>query len=96
MIAALQNILGALAIAAILVLPAALEEHLHTTPRATSEWTESQTLKDLQASEEGSAKRQAIAQQVCNETRGPNSEARWTVEGHLVCTTRRGLRQAAL
>ncbi|EJL87727.1 hypothetical protein PMI15_00886, partial [Polaromonas sp. CF318] len=88
--------LGALAIAAVLVLPAALEDMLRGTPNASQEWADSQLLKDLQASEEGSAKRQAIAQQVCNEARGPNSEARWTPEGHLVCTTRRGVRQVAL
>jgi hypothetical protein len=94
--AALQNILGAIAIALVLVLPAALQGPISGAPSAQQEWAESQLLKDLQASEEGSAKRRAIAQQVCNEALGPNSEARWTPEGHLVCTTRRGVRQVAL
>ena len=56
-----------------------------------AEWDQSQALKDLQASQPRSARREAAAQRLCNQERGPNSEARWTPEGHLVCTTRRGL-----
>lgn len=56
-----------------------------------AEWDQSQALKDLQASQAGTARREAAAQALCSQERGPNSEARWTVEGHLVCTTRRGV-----
>lgn len=55
------------------------------------DWAESQELKALQATEAQTARREAAAQALCNAERGPNSEARWTAEGHLVCTTRRGL-----
>lgn len=55
-----------------------------------AEWDQSAALKELQASEAGTARREAAAQRLCLEARGPNSEARWTPEGHLVCTTRRG------
>jgi hypothetical protein len=56
-----------------------------------AEWDQSEALKDLQASQAGTARRDAAAQALCSQARGPNSEARWTPEGHLVCTTRRGL-----
>ena len=56
-----------------------------------AEWDQSQALKDLQASEVGTARREAAAAKLCAEARGPNSEARWTAGGDLVCTTRRGL-----
>jgi hypothetical protein len=58
----------------------------------SGEWAESTELAELQATEEGTERRQVAAQNLCNAERGPNSEARWTPEGHLVCTTRRGER----
>ena len=60
----------------------------------SGEWATSAELKDLQAAEVGSQRQQRAAQALCNEERGANSEARWTAEGHLVCTTRRGERPA--
>ncbi|MEO8021108.1 hypothetical protein [Polaromonas sp.] len=56
-----------------------------------TDWSQSDELAALQATEAGTAKRQAAAQALCTSERGPNSEARWTVDGDLVCTTRRGL-----
>lgn len=58
------------------------------------DWAMSQELQDLQATEAGTDRQQAAAQALCHAERGPNSEARFTPEGHLVCTTRRGLRHA--
>lgn len=60
----------------------------------SADWAASAELKELQAAEAGSERQQRAAQALCNEERGPNSEARWTAEGHLVCTTRRGERPA--
>jgi hypothetical protein len=58
----------------------------------SGEWAESAELAELQASEARTERREAAAQKLCNKERGPNSEARWTPEGHMVCTTRRGVR----
>ena len=55
-----------------------------------AEWDQSQALQELQASQAQTARRDAAAQALCSQARGPNSEARFTTEGHLVCTTRRG------
>jgi hypothetical protein len=62
----------------------------------SAEWAESESLQELQASEAGTARRELAAQALCNEERGPNSEARWLPDGSLVCTTRRGLVGASL
>ena len=59
-----------------------------------AEWDQSQALKDLQASLPHTQRREAAAQKLCNEQRGPNSEARFTPEGHLVCSTRSGMVRA--
>jgi hypothetical protein len=56
-----------------------------------AEWDQSEALKELQASQAGTARREVAAQALCNQERGPNSEARWTPQGDLVCTTRRGM-----
>ena len=56
---------------------------------AYAEWDQSQALKDLKATEQGTARREAAAQALCNAERGPQSEARWTPDGDLVCTQRR-------
>lgn len=58
-----------------------------------ADWADSAAIKALQASQSGTARRNAAAQRVCLESHGPNSEARWTADGDLVCTTRRGMRQ---
>lgn len=52
------------------------------------EWADSDNLKALRESEEGSARRQAAAEAVCREAHG-ESVAIWTAEGHLVCRPRR-------
>lgn len=56
-----------------------------------TEYAESAALKELQAAQAGSARQKRAGQALCNEARGPNSEARWTPDGDLVCTTRRGV-----
>ena len=56
-----------------------------------AEWAQSQALQELQASQASTARHEAAAQALCAQERGPNSEARFTPEGHLVCSTRRGL-----
>ena len=50
-----------------------------------TEWAESESLAELQATEAGTARREAAGQALCNEARGPNSQARWTADGDLVC-----------
>lgn len=60
-----------------------------------AEWDQSQALKELQASEVGSARREAAAQALCSQERGPNSEARWLEDGSLVCTFRTGVRKVS-
>ena len=52
--------------------------------------------QDLRTAAAGSARREAAAQRLCTQHRGPNAEARWTPEGDLVCTTRRGLKPLQL
>ena len=56
-----------------------------------ADWADSDAIQALQATQANTARRDAAAQRVCSQARGPNSEARWTIEGDLVCTTRRGL-----
>lgn len=60
-----------------------------------AEWAQSTELQALQDSQAGTARREAAAQALCSKERGPNSEARWTADGDLVCTTRRGLVKVA-
>ena len=62
-----------------------------SVPDNSDDWDRVAELQELQSSEAGTARREAAAQALCNQERGPNSEARWTPEGHLVCTTRRGV-----
>ena len=61
-----------------------------------SEWQSSAALIELQASEAGTARREAAGQALCTQERGPNSEARWLEDGSLVCTTRRSIVKASL
>lgn len=49
---------------------------------------------ELMAAEPGSKRQQVAAQALCNEARGPNSEARWLTDGSLVCTSRQGVKTA--
>ena len=60
------------------------------------EWQRSAELLELQASEAGTARREAAGQALCTQERGPNSEARWLVDGSLACTTRRSIVKASL
>lgn len=57
----------------------------------SEDWSQSAELQALQAAEAGTARQHAAAQALCTQERGPNSEARWTVLGDLVCTARRGV-----
>ena len=58
----------------------------------SAEWPTSTDLQAAQAAQAGTARREAAGQALCTAERGPQSEARWTPEGHLVCTgTRRSL-----
>ena len=81
------------------LLMGSLGHYLDRMDDNSHEWADSSALKELREAEEGSARRQAAAQALCNEARGPNSEARWLADGSLACTTGRGvkpLRSAAL
>lgn len=62
----------------------------------SSNYTTSSELKALQASEAGTQRREAAGQALCNQERGPNSEARWTPEGDLVCRVRDGFKRSSL
>lgn len=55
----------------------------------SADWPTSAELQALQATEAGTQRRQAAAQALCTAERGPQSEARWTPDGDLVCTLRR-------
>lgn len=55
----------------------------------SADYTTSAELQALQATERGTQRREAAAQALCHAERGPQSEARWTVDGDLVCTQRR-------
>ena len=57
----------------------------------SAEWEQSTSLKELRATQAGTVRRQRAAQKLCTEARGSNSEARWTDDDSLVCTTRRGV-----
>lgn len=46
---------------------------------------------ELRAAAPGSARQQIAAQYLCDEARGPNSEARFLPDGAMVCTSRLGL-----
>lgn len=86
------NLLGVALIA--LLLGAAC--NLDPEPMAdhSAEWSLSQELKELQASEAGSAAREVAAQKLCDKAHGPNSAARWLPDGSLACTTRRAVVKA--
>ena len=58
----------------------------------SGDYTNSSELQELQASQAGTARREAAGQALCTKERGPQSEARWTPDGDLVCTQRRNAR----
>lgn len=76
-----------LAAAAAFALAAA--HNLDSPSDHSADWTTSTELQALQATEAGTQRREAAAQALCHAERGPQSEARWTVDGDLVCTLRR-------
>ena len=78
-------------LAALLALVLAAAHNLDGPTDHQAEWAQSEALQELQATQAGTARREAAAQALCAQERGPNSEARFTPEGHLVCSTRRGL-----
>jgi hypothetical protein len=53
----------------------------------SADWPTSTELKALQATQAGTQRREAAGQALCTKEHGPQSEARWTPEGHLVCST---------
>lgn len=78
-------------LAGVLALVLAASFHLDGPADHQADWADSRAIKELQAAQAGSARQQAAAQALCIEARGPNSEAVWTAEGHLVCSSKRGL-----
>ncbi len=70
--------------------------HLLGPDDITAAQDQAALIAELRNSAAGSARREAAAQRLCAEQRGPNSEARWTAEGHLVCTLRRGVKPMQL
>lgn len=79
---------------ALILVTSALPGCLDGVPDYQHEAAEYENLKALQDSEAGTARRQAAAQALCREERGPQSEARWLPDGSLVCTIRRGYSKA--
>ena len=77
-------------IAALMAIALAASLNLDGPEDHAADWADSAAIQALQATEAGTARRNAAAQRVCLEARGPQSEARWTPDGDLVCTTRRG------
>jgi hypothetical protein len=57
-------------------------------PDMRAEYVTADELSAMQAEEGVEARKQAAGQALCTQARGPNSEARWTPEGHLVCRVR--------
>jgi len=57
-------------------------------PDMTHEHTTAAELSAMQAEEAMEARKQAAGDALCKAERGSNSNARWTVEGHLVCRMR--------
>ncbi len=76
-------------LAAILAIAMAAAHHLDGPADHSADWHTSTELQALQATERHTQRREAAGQALCTAERGPQSEARWTPEGHLVCTTRR-------
>lgn len=83
------------ALAFLLAVAVGSAHHLDGADDHSADWAQSANLLELQAAEQASARQLQAAQNLCHEARGPNSEARFTPEGHLVCSTRRGPRPLA-
>jgi type II secretory pathway pseudopilin PulG len=56
----------------------------------SAEQTTAAELAAMQAEEAAEARKQVAGNALCKAERGAGSEARWTVEGHLVCRMRNG------
>lgn len=82
--------------AAVIAIAIAASSQLDGPDDNQAEWDQSAALKELQASEAGTARREAAAQALCNQERGPHSEARWLSDGSLACTTARRVVRASL
>lgn len=82
-----MNMINIWFVAALVALGLASTHHLDATDNG-DEYAQSTTLKEAQASQARTARREARGQEVCNRSFGPNSEARWTPDSMLVCTTR--------
>ena len=54
----------------------------------SAEWDESSALKELQASEAGTVRREQAAQALCREELGAGAVVLWTPDGDLVCRPR--------
>ena len=83
-------------VAAVLAVAIGASSQLDGPEDNQSEWDQSAELQALQASEAGTARREAAAQALCNQERGPNSEARWLADGSLACTTAQRIVRASL
>ena len=73
---------------ALLALTLAAAHHLDGPADHSADWASSTELQALRTTEQGTARREAAAQALCTKERGPQSEARWTPYGDLVCTQR--------
>jgi hypothetical protein len=78
------NWLMAAAIATVLAASMNLDTYNHET-----EWDRSNELKELQASQAQTDRREAAAQALCLQERGPGAVVLWTADGDLVCRARR-------
>lgn len=76
-------------LAALLAVTMAAAHHLDGPTDHSADYATSSELQALQASQAGTQRREAAAQALCTKERGPQSEARWTPAGDLVCTGRR-------
>ena len=76
-------------LAAVIALTMAAAHHLDGPADHSADWASSTELQALQASHAGTQRREAAAQALCAKERGPQSEARWTPDGDLICTQRR-------
>lgn len=57
-------------------------------PDMANEHITAAELSAMQAEQALEARKQAAGDALCKAERGSNTEARWTVEGHLVCRMR--------
>lgn len=86
MSAALTNFLGALAIAVVILLGTALPE----LDDHSAEHTQAADIEQQLKAEAAEGRAIAANQRQCDQERGPQSAAGWTVDGKATCSTRRG------